>query len=44
MLISPDLFDMAEGAQATVDAMLDAIRYSPALRVASAVSADRPAA
>ncbi|WP_042299551.1 TetR family transcriptional regulator [Paraburkholderia kururiensis] len=44
MLMSPDLFDMAEGAERTVDAMLDAIRYSPALRVAPAPSTDRPAA
>ncbi|WP_114809180.1 TetR family transcriptional regulator [Paraburkholderia kururiensis] len=44
MLLAPELFDMADGAERTVDAMLDAIRYSPALRTAPPASTDSPAA
>ncbi|PXW24303.1 TetR family transcriptional regulator [Paraburkholderia caballeronis] len=32
MAILPDLFDVAAGAEAAVDALLDALRFSPALR------------
>ncbi|HTH60218.1 MAG TPA: TetR family transcriptional regulator [Paraburkholderia sp.] len=32
MAILPDLFDVATGAEAAVDAVLDALRFSPALR------------
>lgn len=33
MAILPDLFDVAASAEAAVDALLDALRFSPALRV-----------
>lgn len=32
MAILPDLFDVAAGAEAAVDALLDSLRFSPALR------------
>jgi TetR/AcrR family acrAB operon transcriptional repressor len=32
MAILPDLFDVAAGAEAVVNALLDALRFSPALR------------
>ena len=33
MAILPDLFDVAAGAETAIDALLDALRHSPALRI-----------
>jgi TetR/AcrR family transcriptional regulator, acrAB operon repressor len=42
MAILPDVFDVALNADRHVEAMLDTLRYSPALRIAAAAKPEQP--